>query len=81
MKTVWPVRVKSSVYSIGFHVTQYETRLLLELVQDHVVLVCHVKLRIQALINILIFTELVILSLTPLHSLVNTAGVQKHHLD
>ena len=38
MNTVWPVRVKSSVYSIGFHVTQYETGLLLELVQDHVVL-------------------------------------------
>ena len=42
-----------------------------------ILLVRQVKIRIQALINILIFTELLILSLTP----VNIAGVQKHNLD
>ena len=37
-------------------------------VQHPISLVHQVKLRIQALINILIFTERLILSLTPLHS-------------
>ena len=47
----------------------------------HEELVHQVKLRIQALFNILIFTELLILSLPPLQFTVVVNKSKKHNLD